>query len=308
MRRHRPTLPDATARLIGAYGAHVLEERYRTERTWADYRRILASFFAFAGKPPAEVGPADLRAFLTRPADQHTSARGERLADSTRRVYACAVLDAYDWWTSAGLLETNPLGLVRAPKSAEGPPRDLTVEQIHRLLDAVARIPRLRVAVWLAVEAGMRCGELAGARIEDVRLGSQPLIHIRGKGGRERDVPLNRLVTGILNNYLADRPGVGPLIPSVRDANRHVTPKTMSYLLGGALRAAGLAGISSHALRHTFATWALEASDRDIYTVRDLLGHKSVRTTERYIGGHVGPAREVVERVGQIDPRREATP
>jgi len=156
--------------------------------------------------------------------------------------------------------------------------------------------------VWLAYGAGLRAGELAGLRTEDVTLGGRPHLRVLGKGRRERLVPLAPQVAVVLAGWLHGRPQAGPLVCSQRDPNRPLQPRTVSALLGDVLKAAGVKA-SAHQLRHTFATELLAAGGgTNLDAVGRLLGHTDPKTTRRYTGAYDADAWAAVKLLP--DPRR----
>jgi len=178
------------------------------------------------------------------------------------------------------------MAAVQVPPPRLGPPRALALGDVAQVLDEVAGDRRAELLVWLAYGCGLRAAEIAALRIEDCHLGARPHLRVRGKGRKQRLVPLHPRVAAVLLAALAGRPSVGPVVESHRDQGRGLSAKTVSHLLGEALRTAGVAATGQQ-LRHTFATELLAAGEgTNIRAVSRLLGHSQLEVTERYVGAY----------------------
>lgn len=286
--------------LLDAYRAHLLDAD-RAPRTLAEYRRALTAFWDHCGKQPGRVGPADLRRFLNRPTQPGGNTRGPYLADSTKTREAASIRVAYRWFYAARLLKRDPFAGMVMPRVRDAPYRTLEVSQVGQLLEYAAPQPRLWLAVWLCFGAGLRIGEAAALRREDVHLGRRPHVRVTGKGRRTRNVPLAPIVAEVLRLALAGQPEVGPVLGQHAHPERGCSPKTLGHEVSAACKAVGIAE-SSHALRHTFATEILAADHgRNLHAVQRLLGHADIRTTMRYVSTYDADADEAV--AGLPDPR-----
>jgi integrase/recombinase XerD len=179
--------------------------------------------------------------------------------------------------------------LVPGPRRARTLPATLSADEVERLLDAPAgaepRDLRDRALLELLYGCGLRAAEACALHLRDVRLEAET-VRVTGKGGKQRVVPLGGAARAALERYLArGRPrlaadgGSGRLFLSVR--GRPLAPSDVRRALQRALRRAGVAQRSPHALRHTFATHLLEGG-ADLRSIQDLLGHASVGTTQVY--------------------------
>ncbi len=181
----------------------------------------------------------------------------------------------------------NPTQRVRFPRMAPVRlPEVLTVDEVDRLLDVVVSNRRQSVRdkaiLFLLYNTGVRAGELVGLNLKDVvlKLRGEGEIRVLGKGQRERWIPLNRPLQNILREYLRLRGDqTGPLFLN-QDGGRYST-RGLYKLVTGYLKKAGIQKTGVHLLRHTFATHALGASP-NIRAVQELLGHRSILTTQRY--------------------------
>ncbi len=283
--------PDATAgfmpvieRFLGA----MVAERGCSPFTVKSYREDLlqlAEFLASAGcRSPGDATSTILRRFAGGlHAAGYASATVARKLASTRSFYAFGQRE--------GWVRTNPAKPLRGPKRARKLPKFLTGEEIGRLLAApqpkAAGGLRDRAILELMYSAGLRVRELVGIDDTDVDLRGGT-VRVRGKGRRERLGIVGRHAQRAVEAWIASRPrSKGPAVARVQPlfTNRfgtRLSVRGVARLLEKHLLTAGLVGRASpHTLRHSFATHLLDAG-ADIRSVQELLGHKSLVTTQIY--------------------------
>lgn len=220
---------------------------------------------------------------------------------------------------TAEQLDANPMPLVGRPKLAKTLPKSLPRTAVNTLLEAVAQdVDSKRETDWTERDlaliltgllAGLRADEMRVLDIGDIRTVDDggALFHVRGKGGKERSIPVEAPLLAVIENYLDSRAtrcansvkrnvGVGitglarwqardPLFVG-RDGRR-ITRGTLQSRVKRAFRLAGpeaqpVPGALVHGLRHTYAT-ELASSDVSVYTLMKLLGHESMSTSQRYV-------------------------
>jgi site-specific recombinase XerD len=212
-----------------------------------------------------------------------------RYAPATAARKLSAVRGAYAWMHDRGAIERSPATLIPGPRRARTLPATLSADDVTRLLDTPARTGprdlRDRALLELLYGCGLRAAEACGLELADVRIEAEHL-RVTGKGGKQRIVPLGGAAEAAVERYLArGRPqlagsgGSQRLFLSVRGRALH--PSDIRRALDRALRRAGIAHRSPHALRHTFATHLLEGG-ADLRSIQDMLGHASVGTTQVY--------------------------
>ncbi len=211
------------------------------------------------------------------------------LARATRTRRLVAVRQYFRAAVEDGWRADNPAVLIRGLKARRSLPGTLTAAEVTRMIGA-ARTGRQALRdtclVELAYATGMRVSELAGLPVAAAR-GDPAMLLVRGKGGRERLVPLSGPGRAALGAWLALR-DAGPraasphLFPSVRGRGP-LTRKAVFDLVKGWAAAAGIdpARVSPHTLRHAFATHLL-AGGADLRVIQTLLGHADIATTEIY--------------------------
>lgn len=270
------------------------------------------------GQPPADaVGHVPITA-LERQAlvAAFASWAGDHAAASVRRAHS-AWSGFFDFLVAEGVLEGNPMAAVPKPKTPSSLPRSIRAPgAIERLLRAAAEPDPTARDPWpsrdLALTAtfcvtGIREAEASGLSLGALAGDSgNRRMEVWGKGGKVRPVPVDPALERVLADYLAERrrrfpkedldhPST-PLFVDVR--GRRMTVDQIRYLIEKLYVRAGIraqvpAGALVHALRHTFATAALEAG-ADVVELQELLGHASLETTRRYLSATAQGLRHVI--------------
>ena len=287
MPRSSATAPDFAA-AIGRFLVYLSSERGGSPLTLKSYREDLLQleeFLRSAGcRGPGEASSVLLRRFASglHAAGYAASTVARKLA-STRSFYAFGQRE--------GWVRTNPAKPLRSPRRARKLPKFLTGEEIARLLATpqpqAAGGLRDRAILELMYSSGVRVRELVSLDDADLDL-RNATVRVRGKGRRERLGIVGRHARAALEAWLAARPRQAT--PSPRGSRPLFTNKLggrlsvrgVARLLEKHLAVAGLTGRASpHTLRHSFATHLLDAG-ADIRSVQELLGHKSLVTTQIY--------------------------
>lgn len=286
-----------------------LETEGSSPHTVRSYRMDLTQFLAFLRQTHAGVAEATL---LTRvdPLTVRTfmaSLRNRGLSPRTLARKVASMRSFFQFCCRRGHLSWNPAALVTIPKLPKLLPAHLTVDQAFQLLATPqGETPlsvRDRAILELFYASGIRVGELTGLTVEDVDLG-QRLVKVRGKGNKERIVPIGRPAAGALAAYLSVRETLSPSSGvALRRAplflNRRggrLTPRSVERLLEKYLRKSGLGkAITPHGLRHSFATHLLQAG-ADLRVIQELLGHARLSTTQRYTHVNLDHLMEVYDK------------
>ena len=255
----------------------------RAPRTVDAYRRDLAAFSAFLGRPPTSATSDDVQAWLA-------DLRAQGQAPSSIARKAAAVRTFFRHLVMLGIRPDNPGAEVDLPRRRPRLPRALTPREVDRLISAAAgtspRALRDHALVELLYGAGLRVGEAVALDRAAVDLENR-LVRCLGKGDKERIVPLGTQAVVALTRYLSrGRPYL----------DRRHRPDLFLNAQGGALTRAGVflivrrlalkagldpARVHPHALRHSFATHLLEGG-ADLRSVQEMLGHADLGTTEIY--------------------------
>ncbi|HTB96377.1 MAG TPA: tyrosine-type recombinase/integrase [Terracidiphilus sp.] len=290
--------------LAAAYLHMLANERGASEHTLRAYERELLGFTAWMGKHHAEcrapkrIEHTHIRAYLGSLYERGLSKA------STARALA-AIRSWFKWLARAGHVEQNVASLVSTPRLPKHLPRVPSIEQLNRVVDSVsddaASWPaRDKAIVELLYGCGMRNAELTGLNLEDIHWANEAIL-VRGKGQKQRYVPLGDAAAMALREYLGER---AARVAAVDPAHAAATPALFVNLRLRGLNAPGgearlttrsvgrivkriavLRGLSSdvhpHTLRHAFGTHLLEEG-ADLRAIQELLGHERLSTTQRY--------------------------
>ena len=204
-------------------------------------------------------------------------------APITVRRKLTALASFYHYLQDTGHTVVNPARGLPLPKVAQCFPTCLTAEQAGALLEA-AHTPWHRAMIALLLFAGLRRSEVAAITLDDLDLENGQLL-VRGKGAKQRVVPLASTVMQAIRDYLPCRPQTESdhLFVS-RIGGRPIAGRVTNRMLTRLLEKAGIGqhGITPHALRRTFATHLIR-NGVDVKTVQELLGHADLQTTARYL-------------------------
>jgi integrase/recombinase XerD len=266
----------------------MLAERNASANTRAAYRRDLESAAAFLEKRGAtleKAGEDDVRAYIV-------SLRSSAARTQARRL--SALRQFYRFLCSENIRIEDPTRNVDAPKLGRSLPKYLSEEEVFALLKSVQKMPgaegaRLRAMLELLYAAGLRVSELVGLPVGAV-LFERGTVQVRGKGGKERMVPLGDPAVAAVQAWLPFRKeSLGPkkvspfLFPSAQSKTGYVTRQRFFQILKEIGLRAGLAPerLSPHVLRHAFATHLIEHG-ADLRSVQTMLGHADIATTQIY--------------------------
>jgi site-specific recombinase XerD len=263
-----------------------LRARGSAERTRKAYGVDLGGFAEWAGDQG--LGPGDVRHRDVRRYGAGLSSAGAAPATVARKL--AAIRGLYGYLVRVEKVGANPAELVSSPKRSEKLPTVLTTEQMRTLLERIpARTPlelRDRAMLELAYSCGLRCEEIVNLDEDSLDFETEQL-RVLGKGQKERLLPVGEPAQRALRRY-RER-GRRALLADPREralflskSGRRLSNSDVTRRLGLWTREAALAaGVSPHALRHSFATHLLEGG-ADLRTIQELLGHASISTTQVY--------------------------
>ena len=218
-------------------------------------------------------------------------------APRTIRRRLTAISSFYGFLQDTGQATHNPARGLPLPKVAQVLPVSLSEEQARRLLEA-AHTPWHRALVALLLFAGLRRSEAAAITLADLDLEHGQLL-VRGKGSKQRVVPLASPVVEAIQEYLACRPQTDSAHLFISRVGGHALPgRVTNRMLRQVLRGADLdqERITPHRLRHTFATHLIR-NGVDVRTVQELLGHADLQTTARYLHSDMRTKQAAVEKL-----------
>jgi integrase/recombinase XerC len=289
-------MPGDAGAAVAAYLRELTDGRQLSEHTVAAYRRDLRECMAFLDLHYAGtawnwngVDRLAMRAFLA-----HLSRRGLGRRSIARKL--SAVRAFFRHMHREELVEANPARTVRSPKLERTLPSWLTGAEVAKLFAAAEtraaeggfRPLRDHAIVELFYATGMRLAELHALDLEDLDLiGDQ--VKVRGKGRKERIVPIGRSASTAIRRYelrrtetIAHAGAAERRAVFISQSGKRLSRRQLQNIVRGFLEsAADHAGLSTHSLRHSFATHLLD-NGADLLAVKELLGHASLSTTRIY--------------------------
>jgi integrase/recombinase XerD len=274
--------------------AYLELERGLSRNTLHAYQSDLAQlgvFLAARGVSPLDAKHGDLAAFLSELASGGNSGvQRTPVAAATLQRKAACLRSFYRHLRREGLIEHDPTADLRGPPKTKRLPKVLSRDQVTMLLaqpkGSEPLALRDRALLELMYACGLRVSEVTGLELSDVDL-EEGILRARGKGSKERIVPVGRRAVSALRLYLArGRPAlVGIRVQSSLFVNHRGGPLTRQGLykiIQSHARTAGLAEqMTPHTLRHTFATHLL-AGGCDLRSLQEMLGHADLATTQLY--------------------------
>jgi integrase/recombinase XerC len=259
---------------------HLEVERGVSAHTVRAYRKDLDEFSGYVKAVPDKIDMIDVRGFI---AEQI----GRRLSKITVSRRLSSIRSFFKFLYREGYIKCNPAKLVSNPRVPKLLPRFLTVDDVFSLIEkpeGIGFIPaRDRAILELLYSSGLRVAELAGLNMDDINI-RESLVKVRGKGRKERIVPVGSKAIDALKSYTIER----ILLKSKDKAlflNRtgtRLTDRGVRRIVVKYAKASFIQGrIGPHTLRHSFASHLLQGG-ADLRVIQELLGHSSLSTTQRY--------------------------
>ncbi|WP_341974271.1 site-specific tyrosine recombinase XerD [Microbacterium sp. LWO13-1.2] len=287
-------------RALDAYLRHITIERGLSAHTVAAYRRDLDGYRNWLVENGIEetvdVSPAVVGRFIA----ERSAADPPPAATSLARLQS-SVRGWHRFLAREGIEADDPSGRLRPPKAPQRLPKALTIDQVERLLAAPSAEEPLgirdRALLELLYATGARVSEAVGLDVDDLAHGD--VLRLRGKGSKERIVPLGSYARIAVDAYLTRvRPGLAAkgrasarLFLGARGAP--LSRQSAWLVIRAAAEGAQItAEVSPHTLRHSFATHLLQGG-ADVRVVQELLGHASVATTQIYTHVSVDTLRDI---------------
>ncbi|MBM3314991.1 tyrosine recombinase XerC [candidate division WOR-3 bacterium] len=276
--------------------AYLNEERGSSGHTTRSYESDLRQFLEFCtdclgAKPLATVTRDDVRDFLGA-----LLRYGYERRSAARKL--SSVKSLFRYLVRTGAVAANPASSVRGPRVEKKLPAVLSqfdVEQALRPLGDDEAALRDSAILETLYGSGLRAAELTGLDVDHVDF-ERETLRVRGKGDRERIVPMGSREREAIGRYLVrrGRPASGPVFANRRGGR--LTTRSVQLIVGRMLRrVSGVAAAHPHALRHAFATHLLERGAA-LRAVQELLGHASLSTTQIYTHLSIGRLRRVYDK------------
>jgi len=264
--------------------SYLKNERNVSPHTERSYLSDLEQLFDYLGETDlSKIDHQTLRQFMA-----HLMKLNVKKSSIARKL--SAIRTFFDYLNRQGILENNPARLVSTPRREKRLPVVLTADDAQRLMEAPGtKSPRAhdtelrdRAVLEVLYSTGIRAGELIGINRDDIDHNDR-LIRIRGKGRKERIVPVGTRALDAINSYVGEKKkGADNAALFTGPSGKRLTARTVQRILENYRKYLGLLQKASpHTLRHSFATHMLE-SGADLRAIQELLGHASLSTTQRY--------------------------
>ncbi|MBU1031818.1 tyrosine-type recombinase/integrase [Patescibacteria group bacterium] len=283
------TLNDAHQQFVGH-----LKDKSRASATILAYGKDIEQLVTYlkdqSKTDPKEVETTDLAAFMQKlTTENYTPKSISRKTNSTKTFFKFLKI--------SNLIPSDPATGLGHPKFENKPPRILAKLEYRSLRDAARADIRILAVIELLLQTGMRIGELAKVRVEDVDL-ENLTVHVPPfEDTRERIIPLNKGVAEAVKNYLPKRAKTPNHALFVTKTGRPLLIRNIRTAIDRYFRIAGIKGAKVNDLRHTWVAFQLQ-SGVPMTMVSKLAGHKRLTTTEKYlqfIQGHNGEGKVKLE-------------
>lgn len=287
-------------KILGRYGSYLTVERGYSDNTRdayvTDVSKLLNALAA-SNIDPDKATVDDLRSFM---GDLHDLGIMPR---SCARILS-GIKNFYRYLRLEGVMDTDPTELLESPSVGTRLPSVLSLDEIDALIAAMDDTPlgrRNRAIIETMYGCGLRVSELCALQISHIDFRNAVML-IRGKGSKERLVPVNDIALARIKNYIDTDRNEVPIVPADADTvfvshrGRHLSRVMIFYILRDAAERAGIrTPLSPHTLRHSFATHLLEGG-ANLRAIQQMLGHESIATTQIYL--HIENSRlrqEIIE-------------
>lgn len=303
-------------KLVQQYLIYIEAIKAHSELSVIEYASDLRTFFRYLARTKGlcskdtpdekiDLSPIDLQFIqnvnLTDAYQFLIYCKNERNNNETTRARRVVAIRRFYTYLSdnLGLMESNPMKSLDAPKTRKALPKYLTLEEAEKLLSVIDGKFKERdyAMITLFLNCGMRLSELVSIDYNDIK--EDGSLTIVGKGNKERIVYLNQACIDAIVNYMKVRPNDGvkdkALFLSTR--NQRISPKTVQHIVYSYLTKAGLGdrGLSVHKLRHTAATLMYRHGNVDLLLLKEILGHENLGTTEIYTHISDDASRKAIE-------------
>jgi len=308
----RPMQAMPVENLINDFIEALATEKGFSENTCRGYRNDLEQFLNYMvqDRRSQGSGPVDIDWVDNLTIRGYLGYLHKRNKKTTIARKLSALRSFFHFLVKRGVTEKNPAESILTPKQEKTIPSYLPVDEMFRLLDSITFRGvldlRNRAIFETLYSSGIRVSELVGLNTMDVDFG-QALVRVLGKGNQERIVPIGKNALAAIKSYrqvLQKECGISREVSGPLFLNKNkgrLTARSVARILDQLVRACGfLTPVSPHTLRHTFATHMLDAG-ADLRAVQELLGHKSLSTTQKYT--HVSIDR-LMETYDRAHPRK----
>jgi integrase/recombinase XerC len=255
-------------------------ENDASKHTLRAYRKDLEAFSEYLGVKAGDIEMIDVRGFVA----QQIKA-GLSKTTASRRL--ASVRSFLNFLCREGFIKSNPAKLVSTPKTEKRLPQFLSVDDVFSLVERPDGIgfshSRDRAILELLYSSGLRVSEVAELNVDDVNT-KEGLVKVRGKGKKERILPIGSKAIGAIKSYMVEKMLLKKKNKAmfINRSGTRLSDRSIRRIVVKYSRMIGINGqIGPHTLRHTFASHLLQAG-ADLRVIQELLGHSSLSTTQKY--------------------------
>ncbi|TVQ49018.1 MAG: site-specific tyrosine recombinase XerD [Saprospirales bacterium] len=273
--------------LIKGFHQFLLLEQGLSKNTLASYQSDLECFAEFCTEREPPLGLRDLETIHIEEFLAHLYDRKLKASSQARHLSSLKAFFRYTMLEE--IINQDPADKIQGPKLERKLPEVLSVDEVNLLMDSIdLSLPngaRNRALLETMYSCGLRVSELCDLQISNLHLEIE-LIKVRGKGNKERWVPISQLAIKHLNNYINYSRRTGKIVDEdivfLNIRGKRLSRQSIFLILKKYADNAGIKkNISPHTLRHSFATHLLKGG-ADLKAIQDMLGHESITTTEIY--------------------------
>jgi len=301
---------------IDEYIRYLKLEKSASKETIRNYKSDLNQFYSHLKATKKEdnikidkIDHSDIFSFLGRLHFTHKkSSIGRKLS---------ALRSFFDFLIKREYISLNPASLISQPKFEKGIPQFFSVDEIFHLLDYKNNqetdwvILRDRAILETIYSCGLRVSETTGMDVDSVDF-EQEIVRVKGKGNKERIIPIGKKAQQALKKYLKERnkkivkfKGADQKALFINQRGGRLTSRSVNRILKKHLKESGLPKMfSPHALRHSFATHLLGAG-ADLRSIQEMLGHASLSTTQRYTHVNIDKLMEIYDKTHPRSKRKK---
>ncbi|MCX7705399.1 MAG: tyrosine recombinase XerC [bacterium] len=279
-------------RFLSEFINYIAHQKNYSRHTCLAYRRDLRQFLSFTNYSLESVDIELLRKYLF-----YLKEKNYRPRSVARKI--AAIKSFFNFLVKRELLKKNPALLVSSPKLPERLPSFLTYEEIESILEAANRQDeqglRDRAIMELLYSSGLRVNELVSLKISDINIADET-VKVKGKGNRERIVPVGSCALNYIFDYLKKRKNNRSLYLFLNKKGGRITSRSVERIIKKYAKIAGISKkVTPHTFRHSFATHMLDRG-ADLRIVQEMLGHSDISTTQIYTHVTVQQLKELYEK------------
>ena len=302
MGKHRARaipLPVTPVEITAEEACEAFLSRDLSPNTYRNFRSDLRRFCrAFGKRPVSSIAPQEIRNYL----DGLTTRTDEPVSPETHNRHFGTLANLFSWLVRQGEAEVNPMAFLERRRLGDRLPRPMTPEQIETFFSRIKDL-RDRALFSLLYRSGLRIEEALSLDVGDVNF-EEGTFRVIGKGNSERVGYLSEETKPLIRRYLRSRgnPRTGPLFASRQGRLSYPMARILFNRYAEGLTRPDGKPVTLHQLRHTFGTE--RAGSMDALVLRDLMGHKNIRTTMRYAQVNPERTREAFQEFDRHDTRR----